>query len=63
MKWDSPQFILTVLILAGFAGFVTIFLFVPLTAEKADIVKSIMQSMGAACLLATGYWFGPSKNG
>jgi peptidoglycan/LPS O-acetylase OafA/YrhL len=63
MKWDSPQFILTVLILAGFAGIVTVVLFVPMPAEKADIVKSIMSSMGAACLLAIGYWFGPGKNG
>lgn len=62
MKWDSPQFILTVLILAGFAGIVLVMLFLPMPPEKSGIVQSIMQSMGAACLLAIGYWFGPGKS-
>jgi len=57
MKWDSPQFILTVLILTGFALTVVIVLFVPLDAGKIEVVKSIMSQMGAACLLATGYFF------
>lgn len=57
MRWDSPQFILTVLILAGFALTVVIVLFVPLDATKIDVVKSIMSQMGAACLLAIGYFF------
>jgi hypothetical protein len=62
MKWDSPQFILTVLILAGFAGTVAIVLFVELDATKADLAKTIIASMGSACLLAIGWWFSPSKS-
>lgn len=62
MKWDSPQFVLTVLILAGFAGIVLVLLFVPLPAEKIELAKSIVSPMGAACLLAIGYWFSPSKS-
>lgn len=57
MRWDSPQFILTLVILAAFASTVGLVLFAPLDASKLDLVKTIMTSMGSACLLAIGYWF------
>lgn len=57
-----PQFIITILVLLGFAGMVTAYMVVPNLSEKnADIVKTIITSMGTACLLALGYWFGPGK--
>jgi hypothetical protein len=63
MRWDSPQFILTVVILAGWLGIVALVLFAPLSAEKLELAKSIIAPAGAACLLAIGYWFSPSKSG
>lgn len=62
MKWDSPQFILTLLILAAFVATVGVVLFASLEPSKTEIVKAIMTQMGAACLLAIGYWFSPSKS-
>lgn len=56
-----PQFILTVLVLGGFAGMVGVYMLVDMTDKNADVVKTIITSMGTACLLALGYWFGPSK--
>jgi peptidoglycan/LPS O-acetylase OafA/YrhL len=56
-----PQFILTVLVLAGFAAMVALYMLAPMTDKNADVVKAIITSMGTACLLALGYWFGPSK--
>lgn len=56
-----PQFILTVLVLAGFAGMVGVYMLVDMSEKNADVVKTIITSMGTACLLVLGYWFGPSK--
>lgn len=56
-----PQFILTVLVLAGFAAMVALYMLAPMTDKNADVVKTIITSMGSVCLLALGYWFGPSS--
>ena len=57
-----PQFILTIMVLMGFAGMVTAYMLVPAMSERnVGIVEKIITSMGTACLLALGYWFGPSK--
>lgn len=61
LKDRMPQFVLTVLVLAGFAGFVTIFMVVDMTEKNSDVIKTILTSMGTACLLSLGYWFGPTK--
>lgn len=55
-----PQFILTIMVLGAFAGMVGCYMFIPATNERnAAIVEKIITSMGTACLLALGYWFGP----
>lgn len=56
-----PQFVLTVIILAGFAGMVMLYMLVDMSEKNVDVVKTIITSMGTACLLAIGYWFGPVK--
>jgi peptidoglycan/LPS O-acetylase OafA/YrhL len=53
-----PQFILTCMLLAGFAGTVAAYLAVNMTDKNAEIIKTILAGMGQACLLALGYWFG-----
>lgn len=53
-----PQFILTCLLLSGFAGMVAAYLSVNMTEKNSEIIKSILTGMGQACLLALGYWFG-----
>lgn len=57
-----PQFILTVLVMAGFAGFVMAYMLIDMSEKNADIIKTIITSMGTACLLSLGYWFGPTKS-
>lgn len=57
-----PQFILTIMVLLGFAGMVSAYMIVPAMSDRnVSIVEKIITSMGTACLLALGYWFGPSK--
>ena len=57
-----PQFILTIMVLAGFAGMVCAYMLFPTISERnASIVEKIITSMGTACLLALGYWFGPKS--
>ena len=53
-----PQFILTVMLLLGFAGMVAAYLTVNMSEKNADILKTIITGIGQACLLALGYWFG-----
>lgn len=57
-----PQFVLTILVLAGFAGMVGVYMLVDMSEKNADVVKTIITSMGTACLLVLGYWFGPAKS-
>ena len=56
-----PQFILSILVLSGFALMVGVYMLVDMTDKNAEVVKTIITSMGTACLLVLGYWFGPSK--
>lgn len=56
-----PQFILTIVVLGGFAAFVLVFMLVDMSEKNSEVVKTILTSMGTACLLALGFWFGPSK--
>jgi hypothetical protein len=59
MTFDHvPQFILTVMLLLGFAAMTGAYFSVNMTDKNADIIKSIITGMGQACLLALGYWFG-----
>lgn len=60
MNLTTPQFILTVLVLTGFAGMVLCYMFLDMSAKNADVVSHIITSMGTACLLVLGYWFKPS---
>lgn len=55
-----PQFILTILVLAGFAGMIGVYMLVDMNDKNADVVKTIITAMGTACLLVLGYWFGPT---
>lgn len=57
-----PQFILTVMLLLGFAAVVALYMIVDMSMKNADVVKTIITSMGTACILSLGYWFGPSKS-
>jgi peptidoglycan/LPS O-acetylase OafA/YrhL len=57
-----PQFVLSILILAGFAGIVLVYMLVDVSDRNSDVVKTIMTSMGTACLLVIGWWFSPSKS-
>ncbi len=62
MKQEQlPQFILTLCILAGFAVFVLVYMFVDMTDKNADVVKTILTSAGTACLFVIGFWFRPSS--
>lgn len=56
-----PQFILTILVLCGFAITVCLYMLLDMSEKNADVVKTIITSTGTACLLALGYWFGPAK--
>lgn len=53
----SPQFVLTVLVLAGFAGMVVCYMFLDMTAKNAEVVSHIITGMSTACILVLGYWF------
>lgn len=53
-----PQFILTLVLLGGFALMVITYMAVNLDNKNQEIVKTIITGMGQACLLALGYWFG-----
>lgn len=53
-----PQFILTILLLLGFAGMIGAYLAVNMSDKNAEIIKTIIVGIGQACLLALGYWFG-----
>jgi len=53
-----PQFLLTCMLLSGFAGMVAAYLSVNMTEKNSEIIKQIISGMGQACLLALGYWFG-----
>lgn len=61
MNERLPQFILTILVIGGFGGMVVLYMFVDMSDKNVDVVKTIITSMGTACLLALGYWFGPTK--
>lgn len=56
-----PQFTLTVLVLTGFAAVVALYMFLDMSSKNAEVISHIITSMGTACLLALGYWFGPAK--
>lgn len=60
-KIQTPQFILTVMILIGFAGLVVFLMMADVSEKNADVVKTVITSMGTACLLSLGFWFGPTK--
>lgn len=53
----SPQFVLTVLVLFGFALMVGSYMFLDMSAKNAEVVSHIITSMGTACILVLGYWF------
>lgn len=53
-----PQFVLTVMLLCGFAGMTAAYFAVNMTDKNADIIKQVLAGIGQACLLALGYWFG-----
>lgn len=55
---NMPQIILTVLILAGFMLFCTFYMFADMSHKNEEIIKQLVISMGQACMLAIGYWFG-----
>jgi hypothetical protein len=55
------QLILTVLVLAGFAGVVLVYMLVDMSDKNYDVVKTIITSMGTACLLVLGFWFSPQR--
>lgn len=57
MKLDTPQFVLTVLVLFGFAIVVALYMFLDMSAKNADVVSHIITSMGTACILVLGFWF------
>lgn len=59
MNLGTPQFVLTVLVLLGFAGMVNAYMFLDMSAKSSDVVSHIITSMGTACLLVLGYWFKP----
>lgn len=55
----TPQFVLTVLVLFGFALVVGFYMFLDMSAKNSEVVSHIITSMGTACLLVLGYWFKP----
>lgn len=52
-----PQFILTILVLAGFAGMVGLYMFLDMSAKNSEVVSHIITGMSTACILVLGYWF------
>ena len=61
MSLNTPQFVLTVLVLAGFAATVGLYMFLDMSVKNTEVVSHIITSMGTACLLTLGFWFkGPS---
>jgi ABC-type multidrug transport system permease subunit len=55
---NAPQLVLTLMILAGFMLFVVIYMFADMTHKNEEIIKQLVISMGQACMLAIGFWFG-----
>lgn len=53
-----PQFMLTIMLLLGFAGMAAAYFAVNMSDKNADIIKQVLAGIGQACLLALGYWFG-----
>lgn len=59
-KLQTPQFILTVMLLIGFAGMVVLCMIVDISEKNTKVIETIITSMGTACLLSLGFWFGPT---
>jgi hypothetical protein len=58
IKEKIPQLVITVLVLAGFASFVLIYMFLDMTEKNSEVLKIIITGAGANVSFVLGYWFG-----
>lgn len=53
-----PQLVITILVLAGFAAFVLIYMLGDVGEKNSEVLKVIITGAGANVSFVLGYWFG-----
>ena len=55
----NERLAITICVLLGFFATVMVYMFVPMAADKQEVMKLVMTSEGTACAIVLGFWFGP----